>query len=160
MPEPVTSIIPAEGAHAEALSSLRAEFWRDQKSSGLLEAAPGCGPAEILQLIGRARTHVLIAQRTDGTLSGYVFGQTKLVPGDPVTRVSSIEEIYVRKDARGEGSAARLAQAAFDAFRADGADRIQLRVLQGNGGGAAFWQKLGLEPYLTVYELPLSSSDE
>lgn len=154
---PVTSIVPAKGIHAEALSSLRAEFWRDQKSSGLLEATPDCGPAVTLQLIGRARTHVLVAERADTTLSGYVFGQTKLVPGDPVARVSSIEEVYVREDARGEGIAARLAQVAFDAFRADGANRIQLRVLQRNAGGAAFWQKLGLEPYLTVYELPLSS---
>jgi ribosomal protein S18 acetylase RimI-like enzyme len=143
----------ASAGNAGSLSDLRRQFWRDQQASGLLETPPDCTEHAILKLIDRPRTHVMVAENLAGELKGYLFGQTKFVPGTTPVTISSVEEVYVPESSRGEGIAAHLAEAAVKAFREDGADRIQLRVLYENEGGSAFWGKIGFQPYLTVYEL-------
>ena len=144
---------PANSSQVEGLAELRQQFWADQQTKGLLDATPDCSPAATLKLIGRPRTHVLVAEDGSGDLKGFLFGQTKLVPGPTPARVSSVEEVYVSADARGQRIAASLTEAAVRAFREDGADRIQLRVLHANDGAFAFWGRVGFEPYLTVFEL-------
>lgn len=153
------SVIRARSQHVDVLSRFRGDFWHDQSRRGLLEAFPDHSAAATSKLIDRPRTHILVAEDASGVVQGYLFGQTRIVPGVMPTKVSSVEEVYVSEEMRGKGIAERLAKLAVQAFKDDGADRIQLRVLCGNHSGISFWSNLGFRPYLSVFELPSSKSE-
>ena len=137
---------------APSIAALRAVFFEDQLAKGMLETPPSCEPEAVARLIGRPRQHMLRARR-EGRVLAYLFGQTKIAPGAQGGAVSSIEEIFVAEDARRLGLARTLVDHAIRQFRAEGAERIQLRVLSPNAEGAAFWQSIGFSPYVTTYEL-------
>ena len=83
---------------------------------------------------------------------GYIHGQIKIVPGAADGAVSSIEEIFVLPQYRGATIAHKLVDSALDNFKASGCRRFQLRVLDLNETGKAFWQRLGFSPAVTIYE--------
>jgi ribosomal protein S18 acetylase RimI-like enzyme len=136
------------------LAALRAAFWADQAAKGLREPAPECTTDSIAKLIGRPRTHLLIACAADDMV-GYLFGVTKLVPGTVVQKVSSVEEVMTRPGLRQSGVARALVDAAMAAFASDGSSRVQLRVLTDNDEATHFWERLGFAPYLTTMDKPL-----
>jgi ribosomal protein S18 acetylase RimI-like enzyme len=144
----------ARAEHLPALAALRAAFWKDQNEKGLREPAPGCALEDLAKLLGRARTHLLVAL-LDGEPVGYLLGQTKVIPGVVVQKASSVEEVMTLPVFRREGAARRLVEAALGRFRDDGADRVQLRVLVENDEAHAFWRRMGFEPYLTTLERKL-----
>jgi ribosomal protein S18 acetylase RimI-like enzyme len=115
---------------------------------------PGCTPDDLAKLVGRPRTHLLVANSEDG-LVGYLFGVTRLIPGAVVQKVSSVEEVMTRPGLRQGGVARALVEAAMARFAEDGATRVQLRVLTDNDEAARFWDRLGFAPYLTTMEKPL-----
>ena len=134
-----------------ALTELRFAFWSDQIAKGSIDN-PDTDPAQLFadtgKLIERARTIVFLA--TDGDKPvGYIFGQTKILPG---STVSSVEEIFADPAYRHTNMARALADRALVAFQAGGAQRIQLRVLETNGEGRTFWRQMGFAPSVTIYE--------
>jgi ribosomal protein S18 acetylase RimI-like enzyme len=144
-------VAPAGTADLPDLAALRAAFWADQGAKGLREPAPGCTPDDLAKLVGRPRTHLLVAHGDEG-MAGYLFGVTRLVPGAVVQKVSSVEEVMTWPGLRQGGVARALVLAATERFAADGANRVQLRVLTNNAEAARFWDRLGFAPYLTTME--------
>lgn len=144
----------AQEADASALSVLRAAFWADQIAKGSLDN-PDTDPAKLLadtaNLTKRARTVILIATDHEKPV-GYIHGQIKIVPGAVGGAVSSIEEIFVLPQYRGATIAHKLVDGALDSFKASGCRRFQLRVLDRNEAGKAFWQRIGFSPAVTIYE--------
>jgi ribosomal protein S18 acetylase RimI-like enzyme len=143
-----------------ALTELRSAFWSDQIAKGSIDN-PDTNPAQLSadtgKLIERARTILFLA--TDGDRPvGYIFGQTKILPG---STVSSVEEIFTDPAYRHTKTARALADKALAAFQAGGAQRIQLRVLEANGEGRTFWRQMGFAPSVTIYEYhnPDNSTD-
>lgn len=147
-------VAPAGPDDLQALAQLRAAFWADHGAKGLKEPVPGCTPDDLAKLVGRPRTHLLVANSEDG-LVGYLFGVTRLIPGAVVQKVSSVEEVMTRPGLRQGGVARALVEAAMARFAEDGATRVQLRVLTDNDEAARFWDRLGFAPYLTTMEKPL-----
>ena len=82
---------------AQILASLRKAFWEDQISKGLLDIPPLDAEALLassVTIIKRPRTSVHLAFRGDA-VSGYGYGQTRIVPGASPLTVGMIEELYV-----------------------------------------------------------------
>jgi ribosomal protein S18 acetylase RimI-like enzyme len=148
------SLRVAQEADASALSALRAVFWSDQIAKGSLDN-PDTDPkklfADTVNLIKRARTVVFVAADHEKTV-GYLLGQIKIVPGATGSAVSSIEEIFVLPQYRRGAVARGLVESALDSFRASGCQRFQLRVLERNDDGRAFWLGIGFSPAVTIYE--------
>lgn len=144
----------AQEADASALSALRAAFWSDQIAKGSLDN-PDTDSAKLLadtaNFIKRARTVILVAADREKPV-GYLLGQIKIVPGATGSAVSSIEEIFVLPQYRRSAVARRLVEGALDSFRASGCQRFQLRVLERNDAGRAFWLGIGFSPAVTIYE--------
>jgi ribosomal protein S18 acetylase RimI-like enzyme len=134
------------------LAEMRSEFWRDQTTKGLREPMPGCGVEDVARLLGRPRSHLLIALKDDQPV-GYLFGQTKILPGAVAQKVSSVEEVLTLPAVRREGVARRLFETALTRFRDDESNRVQLRVLANNFEAQAFWRSVGFSAYLTTLEL-------
>lgn len=149
-----TNLRAAREADAAALSALRAAFWSDQIAKGSLDN-PDTDPAKLAtdtaHLVKRARTVIFVATDREN-LVGYILGQTKIVPGAASSIVSSIEEIFVLPQYRRTTVARMLVDNALKSFRASGCHRFQLRVLERNDAGKAFWQQLGFLPAVTIYE--------
>jgi ribosomal protein S18 acetylase RimI-like enzyme len=147
-----STVRPAVSADADSLTVLRSAFWTDQISKGTLDS-PDLDPARLAgdtaRLLERARTIVLVAAREE-TAIGYLYGQVKILPGMPP--VGSIEEIFVVPEHRHANMAQTLVGEAIIRLQELGARRLQLRVLQGNAEGTAFWQRLGFHPSVTIYE--------
>lgn len=144
----------ARESDAAALSALRATFWSDQIAKGSLDN-PDTEPEKLLadttNLTKRARTVIFIATDREEPV-GYLLGQTKIVPGAAGSAVSSIEEIFVLPQYRRTTVARRLVDSALDSFRSSGCQRFQLRVLERNDAGKAFWRQIGFSPAVTIYE--------
>jgi ribosomal protein S18 acetylase RimI-like enzyme len=144
----------AREADASALTMLRAAFWSDQIAKGSRDN-PDIEPAKLLadttNLVKRARTMIFVAADRE-KLVGYLLSQTKIVPGAAGSAVSSIEEIFVLPEYRRTTVARKLVECALDGFRATGSQRFQLRVLEYNDAGKAFWTRLGFSPAVTIYE--------
>lgn len=150
----VTDLRTAREADASTLTMLRAAFWSDQIAKGSLDG-PDTDPANLLadttNLIKRARTIIFIAADHEKPV-GYLLGQTKIVPGAAGSTVSSIEEIFVLPDYRRTTVARKLVESALSSFRTSGSQRFQLRILERNDDGKAFWQRIGFSPAVTIYE--------
>jgi len=144
----------AQEVDTSPLSALRAAFWSDQIAKGSLDN-PDTDPEKLLadtaNLIKRARTMVFIATDQEKPV-GYLLGQTKIVPGAMGSVVSSIEEIFVLPQYRRTTVARKLVENALDGFKASGSKRFQLRVLENNHAGKAFWRQIGFSPAVTIYE--------
>jgi ribosomal protein S18 acetylase RimI-like enzyme len=147
----ITQVSAAGQEHLDALAALRLSFWQDQAAKGSREPTPACNAEELASLLGRRRTHWLVAMR-DNKVVGYLFGQTKIVPGEQAQKISSIEEVMTVPAARRGGVARLLVDTALECFARDGSDRTQLRVLWDNAEAGSFWRDVGFAPYLTTLE--------
>jgi ribosomal protein S18 acetylase RimI-like enzyme len=148
---PDIAVRAARKTDIAALTQLRSAFWSDQIAKGSIDN-PDTDPAQLSadtgKLIERPRTILFLAADGDKPV-GYIFGQTKILPG---STVSSIEEIFTDSAYRHTKSARALVDKALAAFQVGGAQRIQLRVLEANGEGRTFWQQMGFAPSVTIYE--------
>jgi len=156
-PDAVHSTIALRAARksdAPAIAELRTAFWFDQISKGSIDH-PDIEPTRLLtdtdKLIERARTFVLLATDNDKP-AGYILGQTKILPGVAGSPISSIEELFVEPAYRRTNMAQSLVEKIIAEFRTSGAQRIQLRVLEGNGEGRKFWRRMDFDPSVTIYE--------
>jgi L-amino acid N-acyltransferase YncA len=139
----------------EALANLRVAFWLDQSARGLLDYHPLDAESigkETRSILGRPRTVVLVTAREGGSATGYAYGQMKIIPGAPQSRVAMIEEIYADPDLASASTAFSLMRAMVDALREAGADRIQGKVLDQNAKSKEFHELLGFQLNLLIYE--------
>ena len=139
-------------ADAQILGALRGQFWADQIAKGTIDHPEmNSLSTDTVAMLGRPRTSIFVALH-QGEVAGYLLGQTRILPGVAGSVVSSIEEIFVLLKYRRSSVARGLVQASLFAFRAGGAKRIQLRVLEQNDGAKAFWRELNFLPSVTIYE--------
>jgi L-amino acid N-acyltransferase YncA len=139
----------------EALSSLREAFWRDQSTKGLLDYHPLDAESigkETRSILARPRTIVLLSAREGGLATGYAYGQIKIVPGAPQSRVAMVEEIYADPELASVSTAFSLMRSMIDALKEAGADRIQGKVLDQNTKSKEFHDLLGFQLNLLIYE--------
>jgi len=93
--------------------------------------------AEIAQIV-RGETAV-IAEDDDGAVLGYALGR-------PHTgRVARLSDIYVVPEARRRGVAEALAREVVEAYRAAGAEYLQLEVVPSNAGARAMYARWGFQ---------------
>ncbi len=102
-------------------------------------------------LLDEARAHLLVA-REGARVVGYALvaaigGQTSLTTGQ---RMAEIETLSVLPDRRGAGVGAALMDAVYERLRRDDIDELMLYVMDGNDGAARFYERRGMEPYLSV----------
>ncbi len=102
-------------------------------------------------LLESAGGHLLIAVE-GGDVVGYAFvaeigGQTSLATG---ARMAEIETLSVAQGRRGAGIGAALMDAAYELLRSLGIDELMLYVMDGNDGALRFYERRGMERYLTV----------
>jgi ribosomal protein S18 acetylase RimI-like enzyme len=139
---------------AAFLSYLRASFFADQFDKGSADSrrnAPARLLSETAKLIKRRRTVVLVAIR-NGLFAGYIVGQTRILPEDASPVAASIEELFVLKRARRCHLARELVRTLMSEFRLAGVQKTELRVLDLNDEGKAFWEQAGFFPSYSVYE--------
>ena len=74
-------------------------------------------------------------------------GQTSLVTGG---RMAELETLSVAEGCRGAGIGAALMDAAYELMRDLGIDEVMLYVMDGNSGALRFYERRGMQPYLTV----------
>lgn len=90
---------------------------------------------------------VLIASLA-GAPVGYLYGRIEpaYVRESPIPSMGYISHCYVRDEARGQGVASALAQAAERWFQDRGIEHIELRYSLANKAAAAVWTRLGYAP--------------
>lgn len=145
---------PAGDADLTALTALRHDFFASQIEAGLLDL-----PLNVRDAVEKSTPPMLANRRATlfvasdaGGLAGYIYGLTKIVPGAAKPSVSSVEELFVRRDRRGQGVAENLLAAALADMKARNPDRIQARVLDQNAPARRFWQGQGFEPNVLILE--------
>jgi ribosomal protein S18 acetylase RimI-like enzyme len=145
---------------AHILASLRKLFWEDQISKGLLDIPPLDAEALLdssVSLLKRPRTTVYLAFRgAAASGSGYIYGQTRIVPGSQSAMVGSIEELYVDPVHGAPSTALALMRNAIEDLKAFGATRVKARVLNNNTRARKFHELGGFSMNLIVYELDMS----
>jgi ribosomal protein S18 acetylase RimI-like enzyme len=142
----------ASPADAQLLSALREQFWSDQIVKGTIDHPEmSTLSADTAAMLGRARTSIFVALH-QSEVAGYLLGQTRILPGVAGSVVSSVEEIFVLPQYRRSHIARGLVEASLSAFKAGGAKRIQLRVLEQNDSAKKFWRELNFLPSVTIYE--------
>ena len=142
----------ARPADAQAIGALREQFWSDQIAKGTIDhPALSSLLADTAAMLGRPRTSIFVAVHQE-EIAGYLLGQTRILPGVAGSIVSSIEEVFMLPAYRRSRAARSLVEESLSAFRAAGAKRIQLRVLERNDGAKKFWQSLDFLPSVTIYE--------
>lgn len=90
---------------------------------------------------------VLIASLA-GAPVGYLYGRVEpaYVRESPIAAMGYISHCFVRDEARGQGVASALAQAAERWFQDRGIEHIELRYSLANKAAAAVWTRLGYAP--------------
>lgn len=156
MPDPEYVVREAVEEDIPKLLAMREAFFDDQFSKGqrerAIDHAKWLGEATP-KLVTNRRASVLLVQ-CEADVIGYCYGLTRITPGFENATTSTVEEFWVDPDHRGSPAARTLFEASREDFFGRGADRVQLRVLADNSAGHRFWQSVGFEPYLTVFELP------
>lgn len=139
---------------APTLATLRKTFWQDQISKGLLDI-PSLDDASLLtsseSILKRPRTVVHLAFAGESA-AGYVYGQTRIVPGANSTLVAMIEELYVDPTLGSASTALALVRIVIADLKTFGATRIQAKVLVKNATSRKFFELCGFAPNLLYYE--------
>lgn len=146
----------AEESDYDRIVEARMRFFDDQIDKGLLDIPldlPDYLHRTTLAAIAQKRSAILVAESRFPPMS-YSLLANKFVPNQRNPNVWAVEEFYVAPSARGVGAGRVLATASIEFMRAKNAERIQLRVLNQNGEGHAFWHRVGFRPALSIYELP------
>lgn len=102
-------------------------------------------------LLESARGHLLIAAEA-GELVGYAVvsetgGQTSLATGG---RMAELETLSVTPGGRGAGIGTALMDAVYKLIRSLQIEEVMLYVMDGNNGALRFYERRGMQPYLTV----------
>lgn len=71
-----------------------------------------------------------------------------------------VQNLYVEPPARDQGIGSALLEAAEQALRAAGADRVTLEALAANRAARRFYERRGYEPHRVAYERPLGSDTD
>ena len=100
---------------------------------------------------------VLVAMETaTGQIIGFVMGDIQNRPAySQVGRYGFISDIFVRSEYRQHGIGKALFAAIRRWFVSRKADAIQLFAAEANSDALAFWESLGMEPFLRLYHLEL-----
>jgi GNAT superfamily N-acetyltransferase len=103
-------------------------------------------------------TAVFVAE-IEGKLVGFAYLQyEELNYADLLEKAVRFHDLYVAEDARGSGAGSRLIEAAVDAARKFGADKLVLSVAARNEYAKAFFERSGFRP--TMIEMMLSLADQ
>jgi GNAT superfamily N-acetyltransferase len=143
---------PAETADLPLLTGLSLQFFDYLKATVAdafwegAERAPDIARADFEKAF--ANEDLVLIACIAGTSVGYLLGRIEpaYVRESRIKAMGYISQCYVREEARGQGAAAALAQAAEAWFRERGIEFIELRYSLANKAAAAVWSKLGYAP--------------
>jgi len=93
----------------------------------------------------------LFVAELSGSLAGYVLANVSRYP--PVfvqERYGAISDAAVAAAFRRQGIGEALVNAAAQWFMEKGLNRMEMRLLNANPVSAAFWKKMGFNPYMTT----------
>ncbi len=87
---------------------------------------------------------------------GFIMGDLQNRPAYTLPgRYGFISDVYVQEEHRNSGIGKALYEAMRQAFAARKADAIQLYAAEANTDALAFWESLGMEPFLRLYHIEL-----
>lgn len=96
---------------------------------------------------------------TESRLVGFAYLQyEERNYADLLEKAVRLHDLYVAEDARGSGAGRRLIEAAVDAAREFGADKLVLSVAAKNEYARAFFERSGFRP--TMIEMMLGLADQ
>ncbi|MCI9513001.1 MAG: GNAT family N-acetyltransferase [Oscillospiraceae bacterium] len=105
---------------------------------------------ELLESRVKSRRTLLAVAEEEGVLLGFVCAGTRRVGGEYLCEgqgaVGYVDDLYVRRSARGRGIASALADRAEAWMAESGVEAVELHVLLENPTAAAFWRSRGMEP--------------
>ena len=103
--------------------------------------------------------YVFVAlENATGQIVGFIMGDLQNRPAYSLPgRYGFISDVYVLEPHRHSGIGRALFAAIKAAFVERKADAIQLYAAEANANGLAFWESLGMEPFLRLYHLELST---
>ena len=106
------------------------------------------GPSQVLALLGKADTPILVAAE-GGKVLGYCFMQLKTHFRDPVMcdfTTCYIDDLCVDENCRGKHIGSKLYDAARDFAKSKNCASVTLNVWSCNESAMKFYEKLGLKP--------------
>jgi diamine N-acetyltransferase len=100
---------------------------------------------------------VFVAQKqNDSALIGFIMGDIQNRPAyAQAGRYGFISDVFVREEWRHHGVGKALFERMHQWFVSRQADAIQLFVSDANPDALAFWESLGMTPFLRLYHLKL-----
>lgn len=108
---------------------------------------------------GRERALVLVAERSDGALVGYLYGTMEDTSWEDLRGPCGvIHDVWVEEDERGKGIATALVERGCALFQERGAPRVVLMTASGNGQAQALFRKLRFRD--TMIEMTRELGDE
>lgn len=145
-------IRPAVASDLPALTALWSDMYVYQQSCGMLGEIPEDAAAlwsrTVERALGSRLCVILVAERNEttvGFIEGVVTAGPAYLGGEAV---GVIRHLFVQAADRKAGLGRQLVEVALEAFRAAGAQAVELQVVRGNQAGEAFWQALGWQTQL------------
>ncbi|MFA6554602.1 MAG: GNAT family N-acetyltransferase [Candidatus Paceibacterota bacterium] len=108
----------------------------------------------VKQAISLTENHIVIAEKNDGYLIGFISLSVRTVLRNP-TPIGSIEEIYVRTENRRNGVGTALWRAAVDYFMKTRVRRVEVITSLAHPGQRPFSKVIGMEWYSSVHTINL-----
>jgi ribosomal protein S18 acetylase RimI-like enzyme len=151
----VTAVRRAELRELDRVAALWTLLAEHHAPAAGLAPAPGTGFALRGHLAAALRDPeaVVLVAESGGQLVG--FGVARVLRRPPVfaeTARGEVEALFVREDARRDGTGRALVVALLGWLAARGLSRAALQVASGNAGGQAFWRALGFVDVMDVLE--------
>jgi GNAT superfamily N-acetyltransferase len=146
------AIRTATPADLDLLTDLSLRFFDDLKAAVADEFWEGAEPRADLARgdfeAAFAKKGLVLIAALAGETAGYLYGRVEpaYVRESPIESMGYISHCFVREEARGQGVASALVQAAEAWFRDRGIDFVELRYRLANRMAAAVWEKLGYVP--------------
>lgn len=133
------ALVPLFSAYPNALGEMGLRYTPRHEAVG-----------ELLESRVKSRRTLLAVAEEEGVLLGFVCAGTRRVGGEYLCEgqgaVGYVDDLYVRRSARGRGIASALADRAEAWMAESGVEAVELHVLLENPTAAAFWRSRGMEP--------------
>lgn len=115
-------------------------------------------PDDLRNLLADDSRPIFVYQGPDGSVLGHLFLHIQVMDDHPVLKANTtlfIEDLCVAQEARGQGIGEQLYDFAVAHARTIGAHNLTLDAWVANAGAHRFYERLGLTPMKTIFELRL-----
>ena len=114
------------------------------------------GFADHIRKASQEPTSLVGVAVADDRIVGFINASVlKRPPCFTVARQGQIWNLFVNADCRRQGVGKLLVGLASEFFRANGVEFADVRIASENATAIAFWESMGIDPYITVGKLKI-----